>query len=90
MDQGIYILTEDIADLIVLTQSESLYQKARDRLIADDWALLKLYRGKFQNPEIEKLLCQRIYQVADKDDEPRRSILPKQSEILDPRTLCQR
>jgi hypothetical protein len=69
---GGYVLIDQLASLVLRTKSSSLYAKAREQLFADDWALLTLYKGQYPDSAIEKRLCDRIYQTASDDAEPRR------------------
>jgi hypothetical protein len=72
VDAGIYVPDDPLASLISRSHSSSLYGKVRERLFKNDWALLKLYKGQYPDPEIENALCSRLYAVASNDGEPRR------------------
>jgi hypothetical protein len=72
IDNGYYIVGDHLADLIGLTRSESVYAKTRQQLFKNDWALLRLFKSGYPDPEIEKTLCTRLYKIATDDAEPRR------------------
>lgn len=75
IDSGGYVLNEQLAILVSRTKSASLYAKAREQLLHDDWALLTLYKGKYPDKAIEERLCDRLYQTSSDDAEPRRQYI---------------
>jgi hypothetical protein len=72
IDEGAYVLSDQLAALIGHTKSASLYAKTREQLFKDDWALLSLYKKLYPDPDIEKHLATRLYEIASNDGEPRR------------------
>lgn len=72
LDEGIYILSEHMARIIVSTKSASLYDRTRLNLFKSTWELITLYRGQYPDPEIEGTLCRQLYEFAKNNAEPRR------------------
>jgi hypothetical protein len=72
IDEGAYVLNDQLATLIGRTKSASLYAKTRKQLFKDDWALLSLYKSRYPDLDIEKHLTTRLYETAPNDAEPRR------------------
>ena len=54
------------------SHSQTLYAKTADQLKKDIWALLILYKGRYPDAEIERILIKILYEVAPQDGEPRR------------------
>src|SRR5436309_14243402 len=52
IDEGAYVLKDQLAALIGHTKSASLYAKTREQLFKDDWALLCLYKSLYPDPNI--------------------------------------
>ena len=72
IDEGAYVLNDQLVALICHAKSASLYAKTRRQLFEDDWALLSLYKSRYPDPDIEKHLTARLYEIAPNDAEPRR------------------
>ena len=72
IDSGGYVLNDQLAILVSRAKSPTLYAKARKQLFSNDGALLTLYKSKYSDKAIERQLCDRIYQTASDDAEPRR------------------
>lgn len=75
MESGVYIPNARLAELIGLTKAGSLYLRARSQLCKDNWALLTLYKNHYPYPEVERLLCERLYEMASNDAEPQRGYI---------------
>jgi hypothetical protein len=73
IEDGAYVLTETLATLLAKSHSKELYAKTAKLLKTDLWALLILYKGRYPDAEIERTLIKKLYEVALKDGEPRRS-----------------
>lgn len=72
IDNGDYVLTDDLTRIFLVAKSPTLYTKVRKQLFLDDWSLLTLYKGRYPDAEIEERLCNRIYETSSDDEEPRR------------------
>lgn len=72
IDNGAYVVNDQLAALIGHTKSASLYAKTRQQLFKDDWAQLCLYESWYPDPDIEKTLSTRLYEIAPNDAEPKR------------------
>jgi len=72
VDEGVYVLSKTLATLLAESHSQTLYEKTRNKLKDDVWALLILYEGKYPDVEIERVLIKNLYAVASDDGDPRR------------------
>jgi len=72
MDAGAYVTNNSLTSLILKSRSPSLYARSRTQLWNDDWSLVSLYQERYPDPDLEPRLCERLYEVAFKDGEPRR------------------
>jgi hypothetical protein len=72
VDEGVYVISKTLATLLAQSYSQTLYEKSRNKLKDDVWALLILYEGKYPDVEIEQVLIKKLYAVASDDGEPRR------------------
>lgn len=75
IQRDIYLLTGDLARLVSKSGGEALYKVAKPRLLKDDWALVELHGSHYPDPEIEEVLCARLYKCAKDDGDPRRSLM---------------
>lgn len=88
IESGTYFVNEHVADLIVATRSQELYDKVKDRVLSDNWTAVKLYRGGIDCSAIEELLCERLYKIAYTDGEPLRVVIVEAlGEVGSPATL---
>jgi len=74
IDDGVYIRHGPLSTLISRTRSSILYNKVRDEMLKSFDSLLVLYRGQYQDPKIEEILCKKLYAIA-KDSDPWRVII---------------
>jgi hypothetical protein len=82
IDEGQYFLTEPLSILLAKTHRLSLYEKASRQLAGDYWSLIRLYKERFPDPEIEQRLVKELYRIFKKDDEPlRRAIVSAFTEV---------
>lgn len=70
---GGYITNQELAKLLSITKRASLYELTKDQIFGDVWALSSLYRSGYPDAKIEERLCEILYDIAARNDEPRRS-----------------
>lgn len=73
IERGHYVVTGAVASLVAVSRTRRLYAATREQLIKDTWALIALLRADIPDPDIEKRLCDQLYQVFRSSDDPRRS-----------------
>jgi hypothetical protein len=82
IDKGDYIQDDILAKLIIKSQYTGLYQKVRERLLNNDWTALALYKSAYPDPDIENILCDRLFKVQLDDAQPlRRHIVNAMAEV---------
>jgi hypothetical protein len=69
---GAYFLTNHMASLILATRNSELYALAKKQVLSDTWTAVKLYEGQYPDPEIERRLVAKLYEIASNDAEPLR------------------
>jgi hypothetical protein len=67
IDQGVYVLSQTLANLLAKERSKTLYAKVSTELHKDVWSLLILYKAKYPDEEIEKMLTKTFYSIAADD-----------------------
>lgn len=72
---GAYVLTDDLARLLVKARHPTLYDFVKDQLFKDQWALITLYQGGYPDPTIEDELVELMYQKGEDDADPVRRVI---------------
>ena len=69
---GLVLRSEVIAHVLAQAPNKELWDVGWPELRRDLWSILILYRAHYSKIEIEKSLCQQLYQIAESDGDPRR------------------
>jgi hypothetical protein len=72
IDAGAYVLDASLASLVLQTKDPRLYEKVRDQLFKNEEQMLRLYMGRYPDPEIEYRLCAKLCEIAAIDGNPLR------------------
>lgn len=72
---GAYVLTDDLARLLIKARRTTLYDLVKDQLFKDRWALISLYQGGYPDPAIEDELVELLYQKSEDDADPARRMI---------------
>lgn len=72
---GAYVLTDDLARLLIKARRTTLYDLVKDQLFKDQWALINLYQGGYPDPTIEDELVELLYQKSEDDADPARRMI---------------
>ena len=69
---GNYVTIDSLARILAKVKRESLYALVKEQLFSDKWELVTLYRGQYPDQDIEKQLCELLYQRAYDNADPAR------------------
>lgn len=82
IDQGVYVVSEHLAESIARIKDPTLFDNVRGRLFKNTQILLILYNGGYPDPEIEAKLCEMLYRIASDDgDWLRRAIVEAMEKV---------
>lgn len=72
LQAGKYVAPMLLGQLIGESKSHDLLAASRATIFKDTWALLEIHKREFPDSEIQQALCDRLYLVANSDDNPLR------------------
>jgi hypothetical protein len=63
IEQGTYVESGAVASVVAASRNRRLFEAARQHLVKDTAALITLIRGDIPDPDIEKRLRDKLYNV---------------------------